>query len=431
MQKTKRLLSLIFAMILALGLVPAMAFADDAEGEMHTMLISPSAGAEVYVTIAVQGAFATDKDGNAVAVRPVTVSDRNGDGIYDIDEALYAAHEAFYDGGAEAGYASAMTDYGLSLVKLWGDTSGSVGYMVSDQSPWNLGGAVNAGDHVCAYVYADQTYWSDAYSCFNAYTCQTKPGSKVELTLKYNSFDENWNTVSNALEGADVTVNGISRLLTTNAEGKVTVSFDEPGTYVISATSDKTIVPPACAIEVVEVANKSGFTDVADDSPYADAVAWAVANKVTTGKTELEFKPEDNLSRGQAVTFLWRAKGCPEPATTENPFTDIDETSPYYKAVLWAVEQGITTGYTATEFKPHWPCNRAHMITFLWRAAGKPAPKADCTMFFDVDTNSFYMDALSWAYYEEIADGLEPHVFGPAAPCVRGQAVDFIYRALD
>ena len=111
--------------------------------------------------------------------------------------------------------------------------------------------------------------------------------------------------------------------------------------------------------------------DVPEDSFFLDPVLWAVEKGITTGATETTFNPDGNCERGQVVTFLWRAAGSPEPTSTEHPFTDVKETDFFYKAVLWAVEKGITNGMDATHFGPMLDCNRAQVVTFLYRAYQK------------------------------------------------------------
>ena len=124
-------------------------------------------------------------------------------------------------------------------------------------------------------------------------------------------------------------------------------------------------------------ADGNPFTNVKKTDYFYDAVLWALKNNVTTGTSATTFSPADTCTRGQVVTFLWRAKGCPEPKTTVNPFTDVKESDYYYKAVLWAVENGITNGTSATEFAPKNTCTNAHVVTFLHRAEGTPASKGE------------------------------------------------------
>ena len=220
---------------------------------LAAVLVLASAGVSVsaadvkaYVTIA-------DENGKlAVARQEVTASDIDGDGIISINDVLYAAHESFFEGGAEAGYASATGDYGLSLTKLWGvENGGSYGYYVNDASAWSLADPVNAGDHVYAFVYTDTVAWSDAYSWFDASAKKAEAGEEISLTLSSLGYDADWNQVVSPVEGAKITVNGEDAGVVTDAEGKAAVKLDKAGTYVISAKSDTmTLVPPVCVATV-------------------------------------------------------------------------------------------------------------------------------------------------------------------------------------
>ena len=175
-----------------------------------------------------------------------------------------------------------------------------------------------------------------------------------------------------------------------------------------------------------EVPAESPFTDVPDGQYYTEAVAWAVEKEVTNGATATEFKPDEPCTRGQVVTFLWRAAGKPA-AEGSNPFTDVAEGAFYYDAVLWAVEKGITTGVSETEFKPDEPCTRDQVVTFMWRAFDKPAAAAE-NAFTDVVEGAFYYDAVLWAVEKGITTGYSDTLFGPGDPCTRGQVVTFLWR---
>ncbi len=170
------------------------------------------------------------------------------------------------------------------------------------------------------------------------------------------------------------------------------------------------------------------FTDVPEGSFYIDPVLWAVEKGVTTGATKTTFDPDGKCLRGHVVTFLWRAAGSPEPETTNNPFTDVKETDFFYKAVLWAVENEITNGLSATTFGPTTECNRAQVVTFLWRAMEKPEPTNTEHPFTDVKEGQFYFEPMLWAVENGITNGLTATTFGPNATCNRAQVVTFLYR---
>lgn len=182
------------------------------------------------------------------------------------------------------------------------------------------------------------------------------------------------------------------------------------------------------ATEAAPAQPANPFTDVANDAYYYDAVLWALENKITTGVTATEFQPTATCTRGQVATFLWRAKGCPEPQTTVNPFTDVAASSPFYKAILWAYENGITTGATDTTFNPSGTCSSAHVVTFLWRAEGKPAASGDSALAA-ANPGAYYTDAVAWADSSDLLSGTGS-AFAPNAKSPRADIVTYLYRNL-
>ena len=170
------------------------------------------------------------------------------------------------------------------------------------------------------------------------------------------------------------------------------------------------------------------FTDVPDGAYYHDAVLWALGKNVTSGTSPNTFGPSMDCTRAQVVTFLWRAMGSPEPTGKTNPFTDVSPDAYYYKAVLWAVEKGITKGASDTTFAPDDTVTRAQFVTFLWRAANAPAASGT-NPFTDVtDTGAYYYNAVLWAVGQGITAGTSATTFGPDDVCNRGQVVTFLCR---
>ena len=171
------------------------------------------------------------------------------------------------------------------------------------------------------------------------------------------------------------------------------------------------------------------FADVHQDDYFYDPVLWALNHdpQITDGMTETTFAPDVTCTRGQVVTFLWRSMGCAEPKNTHNPFADVSANDYYYKAVLWAVEKGITDGTSDTTFSPNDPCTRAHVVTFLWRAESKPDAGSD-NPFTDVTRGEYYTHAVLWAVSRQITDGTSETTFSPESPCTRGQIVTFLCR---
>ena len=172
------------------------------------------------------------------------------------------------------------------------------------------------------------------------------------------------------------------------------------------------------------------FRDVKEGSYCYEPILWAAYRSIAAGTSATEFSPEQRCTRGQVVTFLWRAMGCPEPSLEENPFSDVKEGAFYYKAVLLAVENGITSGTGGGRFSPDQTCTRGQVVTFLWRVMGKPEPVSDSHPFRDVKQSAFYYNAMLWAVENGITAGTGATTFAPELACTRGQVVTFLYRTL-
>lgn len=171
------------------------------------------------------------------------------------------------------------------------------------------------------------------------------------------------------------------------------------------------------------------FSDILADAYYEKPVIWAYEKGITTGTTANTFGPGVTCSRAQVVTFLWRAVGSPEPVTTVNPFVDVPSSAYYYKAVLWAYENNITTGTSATTFSPGDACTRGHVVTFLWRTEDQPTASTSSS-FSDVSDAAYYNNAVSWAVESGITNGIGGGKFAPGNACTRAQIVTFLYRDL-
>ena len=174
------------------------------------------------------------------------------------------------------------------------------------------------------------------------------------------------------------------------------------------------------------------FIDVKEGIFYFEPVLWAVSAGITNGTTATTFSPNKSCTRAEVVTFLWRAKGSPEPQSSVNPFVDVTTGSYYHKAVLWAVEQGITNGTgDGTTFSPDMECTRAQVATFLWRTVGKPDVGNKTHPFRDIEAGSYYYDAVLWAVEAGVTNGTgDGTTFSPNKSCSRSEIVTFLYRAL-
>lgn len=231
-------------------------------------------------------------------------------------------------------------------------------------------------------------------------------GDTVTITVKPDS--------GYVLETLTVTdKNGDELKLTDKGNGKYT--FTMPGSKVeVKATfmEDNSVL--------------NFFYDVPNGAYFYEAVKWAVDKGITNGLSDTMFGPYESCTRAQIVTFLWRATGSPEPKTASS-FTDVPANAYYAKAVAWAVENGITNGMTATMFAPDATCTRGQSVTFLYRALKGTA--SGSTNFTDVQSDAFYADAINWAVANNVTNGTSNTTFSPNADCTRAEIVTFLYRA--
>ena len=234
---------------------------------------------------------------------------------------------------------------------------------------------------------------------------------------------------ANASKGANVTVTvkpnegyELGSLAVKDASGNLLPLADlGNGKYSFVMPDGKVSVEA----EFVKTAATS-FADVPANAYFADAVKWAVDKGITNGLSDTMFGPYESCTRAQIVTFLWRAAGSPEPKTASS-FTDVPVSTYYAKAVAWAVENGITNGMTATEFAPDATCTRGQSVTFLYRALKGTA--SGSTNFADVASDAFYADAVNWAVANNVTNGTSNTTFSPNSDCTRAEIVTFLYRA--
>ena len=253
-------------------------------------------------------------------------------------------------------------------------------------------------------------------------------GKSYDITLS-STLDQGYKevTLTGTTSAETTAVAQISgKLYGTNLDTKGTLKVDgkSSDSSVLAGT-----VPNVSTTQPTKPTGTNPFTDVASSAYYYDAVLWAVENGVTSGTSATTFSPNDPCTRAQIVTFLWRASGSPKSTTTTNPFKDVQAGAYYYDAVLWAVEKGITSGTSADTFSPNDSCTRAQTVTFLWRSAGSPKPAASSNPFTDVQSGTYYYDAVLWAVENSITSGTGANTFSPADTVTRGQTVTFLYRS--
>ena len=269
-------------------------------------------------------------------------------------------------------------------------------------------------------------------------------------TLDYVKFDVSGKNVSSYAYG------GLYRSYSSYSTGKLADSTDkfyyEPSRtqYDLAdvayhttrwAEAGKTVYIPftvygtkneeASGTMAITIAQTMNFIDVKASDFFYEPVKWAVSNKITNGTSSTTFSPYKNCNRAEIVTFLWRAAGTPEPTVTRNPFTDVNSVrdASYYKAILWASQKGIPAGTNATTFSPYQECTRSQIVTFLYRYAGKPSGYYS-NPFKDVSSvnEASYYNAILWAVGKGITQGTSTTTFSPYASCTRGEAVTFLYR---
>ena len=263
-----------------------------------------------------------------------------------------------------------------------------------------------------------------------------RPTSDPRYTVAAEDSEHGTFTVSPTRAGYNSTVTITAKPDDGYKVGKVTVTAQNGRELTVTSKGNNiyTFRMPAGGVSVDVSFVKSiealpnPFTDVSEGAYYYDAVLWAVENGITSGTTAATFSPDASCTRAQAVAFLWRAAGSPAPKAAANPFTDVSTGAYYYDAVLWAVENGITVGTTATAFSPNQTCTRAQIVTFLWRASGAAVETAE-NPFTDVSSGAYYYDAVLWAVKNGITAGTSATTFSPRTNCTRAQIVAFLYRA--
>lgn len=221
----------------------------------------------------------------------------------------------------------------------------------------------------------------------------------------------------------------VDTVTVTDKNGKVVdVKKNGDGSYSFTQPAGKVTVNATFVKDnAQDMAAEQVFADVADNAYYADAVKWAVEKGITTGATATEFAPDNACTRAQIVTFLYRAAGEPAVSGTAN-FADVLANDYFAKAVAWAVEKGITTGINDQTFAPNQICTRAEAVTFLWRAAGKPEVEGSA-VFADVPADAYFAAAVNWAEVNGITGGIGGNLFGATNECTRAQIVAFLFRA--
>jgi len=275
-------------------------------------------------------------------------------------------------------------------------------------------------------VYVDVTLPADAYSADLSISYDADALELVDVEERTTAFA--WRADEGFL---DVAMAEADYILADRTVARLTFRVTGEGKTAVSVVTDYLDTERCDHLEEipVDLPGSNPFTDVPEGSFYYDPVQWAVKKGITNGATATTFNPEGELLRAQFVTMLWRAAGQPEPTSTNNPFTDVTVNDYFYKAVLWAVEEKITNGISATEFGAYEVTNRAQAVTFLWRYLGQPTATT-ANSFTDVQARMWYEAPINWAVENGVTNGISATKFGVDGSCNRAQAVTFLYRAL-
>lgn len=320
--------------------------------------------------------------------------------------------------GASGGYIESMTKDGETLGEFdEGENSGWL-YKVNGRLP-EVGIKdyyLDDGDEILFYYTEDWTEDPDAGSRFEEEIPEEEAaaGNVSDLIDKIGEVTlENADAIKAAREAYDAL---------TDEEKALVENYDlllaaEALLAELFAAQEQVVLP---VIEEI-------FTDMSADSYCYDAVQWAVANGIVSGVTETEFGPEQACSRGQLMTLIWRLMGSPATKTQTAPFIDVGKDMYYHDAILWAVENKFANGTDAVSFSPEQTLTRGQAVTFLWRAAGMPEPTGE-TGFADVKEADYFYKAVLWAAESGITSGTGDDSFSPDASCTRGQIVTFLYR---
>ena len=425
----------------------------EAQNETRKFTVTPKAGlaAGTYsATITVNGDYVTPKSFNvkfvvSEAPKPVVTLDPTGEIPFNLTEGYTSADvnaktvTISNTGDGEATGVNILnvngtTSKGYFAVTTPGTTIAANGTTTFTVAPTVSG--LKAGTYTERITIAGSNF--DSLTLTLTLTVTAKPSEPVytpsyAVTAASAEHGAVALSTKNAYAGSAVTVTvtpdegyALSSLTAATRTGASVALTDlGSGRYRFTMpASDVTVTAVFAAGE-----KTARFVDVPVGSTFFDAVEWAAAQGITTGTTGTTFSPANACTRGQIVTFLWRAFGSPEPKTAACPFTDVTEDSFCYKAVLWAVENGITTGTTDTTFSPNVPCTRAQAVTLLYRAVGSPAVSG-ASGFPDVPAGAYCGSAVTWAVEKGVTTGTTDGLFAPGVNCSRGQIVAFLYRAL-
>ena len=331
-----------------------------------------------------------------------------------LPDALTVEGKVFLGWSTDVMWWNVTADIDVAPILAYGETT------VAPISNTETGNSISLNRDVVHFAVTDISHTHTYTDAITAPTC-TEQGYTLHMCFCGDSYTDTYvDALGHAWDDGIITVQP-----TDENAGEKTLTCTRCGstrTEVIPATGD--YIP----CDGVNCPGKA-FTDMPEKGNWAhDPIDWAVSNEITNGTSASTFSPEEGCTRAQVVTFLWRAAGQPDPASSTNPFTDVKPGAYYYNAVLWAVEKGITNGTSDTTFGPDETCTRAQIVTFLWRYEGQPTPTSTNNPFADVKPSAYFGSAVLWAVESDITNGTSATTFDPEDTCTRAQVVTFLYR---
>ena len=319
-------------------------------------------------------------------------------------------------------------------------------YKLVMNEPGTLNMTTNSDDYIKLKIYdvKENVVWEETWGfrgeCQKTITL-TKGTYYFEFYVNNNGTNYNFKLTFNGIKFKDsdsTIVCGNSMNLSLENVGNWDVSWKSSNSAIAQVTDGRVLANKAgpvtimatCEGKTVKKVLQVLYKDVTDPKKFWYEPTNALTNKgiVQGYDRQTTFKPENNCTRAQMVTFLWRLKGTPNPKASTTKFKDVKTSAYYFKAVIWATERGITTGYSKTSFKPNNVCTRAQTVTFLWRMAGKPTPKTTTNKFKDIGKKDYFYKAVLWASEKKIVEGYSNKTFRPQNKCTRRQMVTFLYK---
>ncbi|MBQ9044971.1 MAG: S-layer homology domain-containing protein [Oscillospiraceae bacterium] len=352
-----------------------------------------------------------------------------------------AAQTSSADGAAVMSYEA--HDYLVNYLKSNGELYNTTymviltsnGQLSNPPSPFAPGDGLSMTVLVC-YDTSDRQLYVQATEDFDAEIATMYiPESAIAPFMEELAVGSTGKVIGTAYVRRDYTADDIVSFSSTGLSGDAKSSMEIYNSALIAGILDglnQLLAQGGMGLKDLSLtsvfSNDTPFADVRKNDYFYAPIVWAVDKGITQGTSPTTFSPYDTCTRAHVVTFLWRAAGSPTPKSGSNPFVDVNVNDYYGKAVLWAVEKGITQGMDATHFAPNAGCTRAQVVTFLQRymngkASGSKNP------FTDVASSAYYYNAVLWAVEKGITQGMTATTFGPDSTCTRGQIVTFLYRA--